>query len=144
LVHTQYDIRLGWLERIMVTPAHHRVHHASNVAYLDQNMGMMLIIWDRLFGTFADEDPAEPVRYGLTTSLANQRPDHIILHEWQNLANDLRKPGALLQKLNYLFAPPGWSHDGSSLTANEMRAQLGKSAVNETMVSHDDPSGVPA
>ena len=139
LVPTQYNIRLGWLDWIMVTPAHHRVHHTSNVAYLDRNMGMMLIIWDKLFGTFADEDPAEPVRYGLTTSLVSQRPDHIILHEWQNLADDLRKPGPLSQKIKYLFAPPGWNHDGSSLTANEMRTQLANPAAKETTVSHDEP-----
>ncbi len=89
-------------------------------------MGVMLIIWDRLFGTFTDEDPAEPVRYGLTISLISQGPAHIILHEWQHLAEDLRKPGPLSQKLKYLFAPPGRSYDGSSLTANEMRAQLRK------------------
>jgi sterol desaturase/sphingolipid hydroxylase (fatty acid hydroxylase superfamily) len=144
LVHTQYNIRLGWLEWIMVTPAHHRVHHASNVVYLDRNMGMMLIIWDRLFGTFADEDPDEPVRYGLTTSLVNQRPDHIILHEWQKLAHDLRKPGPLSQKLNYIFAPPGWSHDGSSLTANEMRAQLTKPAAEASVNEHNEAASVSA
>ncbi len=124
LVHTQYVGKLGWLEWIVVTPSHHRVHHASNIQYLDRNMGMFLIIWDRLFGTFADEDPNEPVRYGLTTNLTSQSPHHIIFHEWIKMVQDLRKPGPLTQKLAYLFQPPGWSHDGSSLTAKQMREEL--------------------
>lgn len=125
LVHTQYVRKLGFLEWIMVTPSHHRVHHASNVRYLDRNMGMCLIIWDRLFGTYAEEVPEDPVRYGLTTNITDQSPVNLVFHEWKKLISDLRKPGTLSQKLHYLFAPPGWSHDGSSLTADEMRQQMG-------------------
>lgn len=124
LVHTQYVGRLGLVEWILVTPSHHRVHHASNTQYLDRNMGMFLIIWDRLFGTFADEDPAEPVRYGLTTNLTSQSPGSLIFHEWVKLGQDLRKPGPLSQKINYVFQPPGWSHDGSSQTAEQLRQEL--------------------
>ncbi|KAB7727094.1 sterol desaturase family protein [Rudanella paleaurantiibacter] len=123
LVHTQYVGKLGFLEWFLVTPSHHRVHHASNLQYLDRNMGMFLIVWDRLFGTFAEEDPAEPVRYGLTTNITDHSPVNLVFHEWKKLADDLRKPGPLTQKLKYLFAPPGWSHDGSSLTAAQMRQQ---------------------
>ena len=69
MVHTQYKIPLPkWYAAIFVTPAHHRVHHASNIPYLDKNMGMVLIIWDRIFGTFQDENLPEPVKYGLNTS----------------------------------------------------------------------------
>jgi sterol desaturase/sphingolipid hydroxylase (fatty acid hydroxylase superfamily) len=124
LVHTQYVDKLGWLEWVLVTPSHHRVHHASNIQYLDRNMGMFLIIWDRLFGTFAEEDPNEPVRYGLTTNITSHSPGNLVFHEWKKLWEDLKKPGSLSQKLDYLFQPPGWSHDGSSLTADQMRAQL--------------------
>jgi sterol desaturase/sphingolipid hydroxylase (fatty acid hydroxylase superfamily) len=124
LVHTQYVGKLGWLEWILVTPSHHRVHHASNIQYLDRNMGMFLIVWDRLFGTFADEDPDEPVRYGLTTNLTSQSPGNLVFHEWGKLIEDLRKPGPLAQKVSYLFQPPGWSHDGSSQTADQLRQEL--------------------
>lgn len=125
LVHTQYNIKLGFLELFMVTPSHHRVHHASNIRYLDRNMGMCLIIWDRLFGTYAEEVPEDPVRYGLTTNITDQSPVNLVFHEWKKLVDDLRKPGTISQKLHYLFAPPGWSHDGSSLTADEMRREMG-------------------
>ncbi|WP_234735983.1 sterol desaturase family protein [Tellurirhabdus bombi] len=125
IIHTQYVGKLGPLEWIFVTPSHHRVHHASNTRYLDRNMGMTLIIWDRLFGTFAEEVPQDPVRYGLTTNVADQSPTNLVFHEWKKLSKDLRKPGPLKQKLKYLFLPPGWSHDGSSVTAEEMRRQEG-------------------
>lgn len=128
MVHTQYVKKLGFLEWFMVTPSHHRVHHASNVRYLDRNMGMCLIIWDRLFGTYAEEVPEDPVRYGLTTNITDQSPVNLVFHEWKKLAFDLRKPITLSQKLHYLFSPPGWSHDGSSLTADEMRQELGLSS----------------
>lgn len=138
LVHTQYIGKLGILEWFMVTPSHHRVHHASNVRYLDRNMGMCLIIWDRLFGTFADEVPEDPVRYGLTTNISDQSPGNLVFHEWKKLGEDLRKPGPVTQKLRYLFEPPGWSHDGSSLTAGEMREVLGLSKNDTRAVKADE------
>ncbi|MGV3561089.1 sterol desaturase family protein [Larkinella arboricola] len=125
IVHTQYVGKLGFLEWFLVTPSHHRVHHASNVRYLDRNMGMTLIIWDRLFGTFAEEVPQDPVRYGLTTNITDQSPANLVFHEWKKLVDDLRIPGPFTQKMKYLLAPPGWSHDGRSQTADEMRQQLG-------------------
>src|SRR4029077_1642445 len=71
-VHTELIHKMGWLEYFLVTPSHHRVHHASNPKYLDRNMGMFLIIWDQLFGTFQAELPDEdyqPKKYGLTKPL---------------------------------------------------------------------------
>lgn len=125
LVHTQYVKKMpAWFEWIFVSPAHHRVHHASNVAYLDKNMGMCLIIWDKLFGTFQAELPNEPVRYGLTKPLDKpNHPYHIVFHEWEAIGRDLRKPLPVLTKLKYLFMPPGWSHDGSSKTAHQLREE---------------------
>lgn len=128
LVHTQYLKKTPrWLGYILVTPAHHRVHHASNIPYLDKNMGMALIIWDRIFGTFADEQEDEVIRYGIVKPLDKpQHPVHIIFHEWQAIGRDLRKPVSFGTKLKYLFMPPGWSHDGSTQTAREMREGLKK------------------
>ncbi len=123
LVHTRYINRMpGWFEAIFVSPSHHRVHHASNVPYLDKNMGMCLIIWDRMFGSFQDELTEEPVKFGLVKPINN--PDHpgkIIFHEWQQIGADLQKPVSFSTKLKYIFMPPGWSHDGSTLTAKQMR-----------------------
>jgi sterol desaturase/sphingolipid hydroxylase (fatty acid hydroxylase superfamily) len=126
LVHTQYINKMPkWFEWFFVSPSHHRVHHASNIIYLDKNMGMCLIIWDKLFGTFQEELPTEPVKYGLTKPLENHyHPAKIVLHEWQNIGKDLQKKISFFTKLKYLFMPPGWSHDGSSKTAKEMRAEI--------------------
>lgn len=64
-IHTQHIERMGWLEKIIITPSHHRVHHGQNDCYIDKNHGGVFIVWDKLFGTFAEE--VEPVRYGVTT-----------------------------------------------------------------------------
>lgn len=131
LVHTKsIKGQMGWWGKVFVTPSHHRVHHASNVRYLDKNLGMVLIIWDKLFGTFEAEDPHyEPIRYGLTKNVENRGPVNIIFHEWKGIFRDLfieKKNLPLLTRLQYVFKPPGWSHDGSSLTSREMRENAKK------------------
>jgi sterol desaturase/sphingolipid hydroxylase (fatty acid hydroxylase superfamily) len=127
LVHTEHVGKLHWLvEYFLVTPSHHRVHHASNVKYLDRNLGMFLIIWDRLFGTFQKEEDEleyEPLRYGLTKNLTNPNAFTLVFHEWFAIAQDLRTKGSLKDKIWYLIGPPGWSHDGSTLTSDQLRAQ---------------------
>ena len=126
LVHTQFVQKMpAWFEVFFVSPSHHRVHHASNIIYLDKNMGMCLIIWDKIFGTFQAELPNEPVQYGLTKPL--EKPFHatnIVLHEWQQIGKDMQRKTTLINKLKYLIMPPGWSHDGSSKTAIELRKNL--------------------
>ena len=128
LVHTQSIKKMpAWVEYIFVTPSHHRVHHASNIPYLDKNMGMVLIVWDRLFGTFAEEMSEEPPVYGLTKSLDKpNHPVHIITHEWEAIGKDLRKKASLKDKMGYIFNPPGWSHDGSTHTSKELQREYWK------------------
>ncbi|NHA02455.1 sterol desaturase family protein [Mucilaginibacter sp. HC2] len=124
IVHTQYKVSLPkWYGWLFVTPAHHRVHHASNIPYLDKNMGMVLIIWDRLFGTFRDEDLPEPVKYGLTKQPEDMGPVNIIFHEWKALIHDVKIAPGFKNKLGYLLNPPGWSHDGSSQTARVLQRE---------------------
>ena len=126
LVHTRYIKKMPqWFEAVFVSPSHHRVHHASNIRYLDKNMGMVLIIWDRLFGTFQEEIDEDPIRYGLTKPLEDpHHPGKIIFHEWQKLASDLRQNLPVITKIKYLIMPPGWSHDGSTKTARQLRKEL--------------------
>jgi sterol desaturase/sphingolipid hydroxylase (fatty acid hydroxylase superfamily) len=125
LVHTQTIGKLGFLEYFLVTPSHHRVHHGSNVRYLDKNMGMLLIIWDKLFGTFQAEEENDPVKYGLTSNIKTYNPITMVFHEWKNMFSDLRKKKCSpLQKLGYIFGPPGWSHDGSTKTSKQLREEL--------------------
>ncbi|MFA6082821.1 sterol desaturase family protein [Mucilaginibacter sp.] len=124
LVHTQYQIPLPkWYALIFVTPSHHRVHHASNIPYLDKNMGMVLILWDRMFGTFYEEDPAEPVKYGLTHQPEDTGPVNILFHEWKALLHDVKHAPGISNKIKYFIKPPGWSHDGSTQTARAMQRE---------------------
>jgi sterol desaturase/sphingolipid hydroxylase (fatty acid hydroxylase superfamily) len=123
LVHTQAIKKMPrWFELFFVSPSHHRVHHASNAIYIDKNMGMCLIIWDKLFGTFQEEMPEHPVKYGLVKQV--DKPFNlvkIVVHEWQAIGGDLRRKLPLGTKLKYLLQPPGWSHDGSTKTSKQLR-----------------------
>ena len=121
IVHTEYVSKLGWLEYIFVTPSHHRVHHASNVQYLDKNMGMCLIIWDRIFGTFQEELETVPPVYGLTKPIENTTLANTVLHEWKEIGKDFKQKTDIRTKLNYLIKAPGWSPDGSRLTTKDLQ-----------------------
>jgi sterol desaturase/sphingolipid hydroxylase (fatty acid hydroxylase superfamily) len=127
-VHTETINKLGILEYVFVTPSHHRVHHASNPLYLDRNMGMVLIVWDKLFGTFQkelSEEEYEPIRYGLTKPLEDASLSNIILHEWRNLWRDLQRADiGMNEKIGYMLRPPGWSHDGSQQTSEQLRKEM--------------------
>ncbi|MEO7209943.1 MAG: sterol desaturase family protein [Chitinophagaceae bacterium] len=135
-VHTEFIKKMGPLEYIFVTPSHHRVHHANNPKYLDKNMGMFLIFWDKLFGTFQPELPEEeyqPIIYGLTKNIENKNAVNIVFHEWKQMAKDVRIKGlSWKQRWNYVFGPPGWSHDGNRKTSVMMREEEnGKFSVEE-------------
>ncbi len=104
-LHTAFGIRLGPLERVLNTPAHHRVHHASNEACLDRNYGATLIVFDRLFGTFAAAPP-EPLRFGLKGREPSLNPFVIALGEWVRLFADVRLAKGVRGKLAVLFGPP--------------------------------------
>ncbi|WP_316817776.1 sterol desaturase family protein [Pedobacter nyackensis] len=128
LVHTQTIGKLHPLfEYIFVTPSHHRVHHASNLRYLDKNMGMVLILWDRMFGTFQPEIKEEKIVYGLTKQPEDTGAVNIIFHEFKALLADVKRAPKLTDKIKYFLYPPGWSHDGSTQTARVMQRQLLKS-----------------
>jgi sterol desaturase/sphingolipid hydroxylase (fatty acid hydroxylase superfamily) len=120
-IHTELVRELGPLEWVLNTPAHHRVHHATNPGYLDRNHGGILIVWDRLFGTFAAEQVAEPARYGITKNLNTFNLWIIGFHEWSAMFRDAVRARGIHNKLAYVFAPPGWSPDGSTLTAKQIR-----------------------
>lgn len=143
-VHTEMINKMGWLEYILVTPSHHRVHHASNPKYLDKNMGMFLIVWDKLLGTFQAELPGEiyqPIKYGLTKTIDNANGVTIIFHEWQQMWKDIFQKGlSFKQRMGYLLGPPGWSHDGSRMTSEELRAEEdGETGAAEEILSEPQP-----
>ena len=121
-LHTEAIDRLGPLELVLNTPSHHRVHHGKNVRYLDRNHAGIFIVWDRLFGTYEPE--GERVVYGLTKDIHTYNLVTIGFHELAAIARDVRRAPTLHAKLGYLLAPPGWSHDGSTLTAGQLRKRL--------------------
>lgn len=121
-LHTESVGRLGPLEHVLNTPSHHRVHHGKNVRYLDRNHAGIFIIWDKLFGTFEPE--GERVVYGLTKDIHTFNPLRIAFHEVAAIAKDVARAPGLRAKLGYLVAPPGWSHDGSTKTARQLRDEL--------------------
>ncbi len=128
------------IEFIFNTPSHHRVHHATNPRYLDANYAGTLIVWDRMFGTFVEELPEDMPRYGIVKNVGTFNPVRVAFHEWVGMFKDVFSSGLTLrQRLMYMIAPPGWSHDGSRKTSEDLKAdyvrlnpsQAGKAGLPE-------------
>jgi len=137
-LHTELVPRLGWLEYGLNTPSHHRVHHGANDVYLDRNFGGVLIVFDRLFGTFVEENPAEPPRYGLVNRLSSYNPAYIAIHEWLAMARDVARARSWRERLGYVFGPPGWAPDrsaarsGSQISVSSPSAGVSPRSFSET------------
>jgi sterol desaturase/sphingolipid hydroxylase (fatty acid hydroxylase superfamily) len=117
-IHTETIERMGVLEEVLNTPSHHRAHHGSNRQYLDRNHAGILIIWDRLFGTFERE--REKVVYGLTTNINTFNPLRIATHEYGTIARDVAQATNWRERLNLVFRGPGWKPaDGNGLTTED-------------------------
>jgi len=105
-IHTELIRKLpAWVEYVWVTPSHHRVHHGQNARYLDKNYGASLILWDRLFGTFQEEDE-KPV-YGITKPLHSFNPVYLNFHEWIDLCRDVRRAGSFKKAIRLLIGRTG-------------------------------------
>jgi sterol desaturase/sphingolipid hydroxylase (fatty acid hydroxylase superfamily) len=107
-IHVTWIPKLGWLEWVLNTPSAHRVHHGANPEYLDCNYGGVLIIFDRLFGTYVAERDDLPPRYGLVKPLRSYNPLRVEFNEWLGLLKDLRRSRSIQDVLGCLFMPPGW------------------------------------
>jgi sterol desaturase/sphingolipid hydroxylase (fatty acid hydroxylase superfamily) len=105
-VHTEVIDRIGPAESVLNSPSHHRVHHGSNRRYLDRNHGGILIVWDRLFGTFEPED--EPVQYGLTRNVDTFNPLRVATHEYRDLLADVARSRTWREQFSHLLRAPGW------------------------------------
>ncbi|GAB3015697.1 hypothetical protein GCM10027051_19570 [Niabella terrae] len=128
--HILKDGRLGFLQKILLTPSHHRVHHARNPLYMDTNFCNLLNIWDRLFKTYQDEDRAIKIEYGITRQMNPNSLWDAYFGEIICLAKDVARAPGIRNKLLYIFMPPGWSHDGKHKTAKIAREQyLGQQAA---------------
>ena len=120
-LHAEWVPRLGWLEVVLNTPSHHRVHHATNARYLDANYAGVFIVWDKMFGSFVPEDENEKPRYGIVKNLATFNPFKVAFHEFIGIAKDLKSARSLREVVGYIFAPPGWSPDGSRETSDSIK-----------------------
>ncbi|RCW92488.1 sterol desaturase family protein [Winogradskyella arenosi] len=132
-LHTQYIKKMGFIEKILNTHTMHQVHHARNLEYMDKNHGGFLNVFDRIFGTWKELDESIDIEYGVSTPPNSYNIFVILTHEYKNIWEDMKKSRNLYHKWMYVFGPPGWSHDGSTLTVKQMRRQLAYEAQNEKL-----------
>lgn len=133
-IHTELVRDMGPLEWVLNTPSHHRVHHASNPQYLDKNHGGWLIIWDRLFGSFAKEE--EACVYGLTKNIQTYNPVRIAFHEWADIIGDILTAKSWNERWNFVFGRPGWKYERANYEREG--AQVASSVRSKQVV----PSGI--
>ena len=119
--HILKDGRLGRLQRWILTPSHHRVHHSRNPLYIDTNFCNLLNIWDRVFGTLQHEQMAVPPEYGITRKVNAGNFLDIYFGELVLLGRDVRRAPGVVNKVRYVVMPPGWSHTGDHKTATGLR-----------------------
>lgn len=134
-IHTETIDRMPkWFEAVFNTPSHHRVHHSTNPRYLDANFAGILIIWDKIFGTFVEEREDDPCRYGVVTPIETYNPIKIAFAELLQILRDAGQGGLTLrQRLGYVFGPPGYSHDGSRKMSVDLK--------REYLKAHPDSAG---
>jgi len=124
---TMKNARLGFLEKFILTPSHHRVHHGRNHLYMDTNFCSIINVWDIVFGTYQEEKEEIPVDYGITRPMDSTNFVDVYFGEIISLWHDVIAAPGLKNKIAYIFMPPGWSHTGEFETAKMLRNQ----ALNE-------------
>ncbi len=131
-IHTDTVRSIGPMEPALNTPSHHRVHHGSNKRYLDRNHGGILIIWDKLFGTFQRELPKEdPVVYGLTRNIKSHNLATVSVHEYRDMFRDVGRSTNWRDRLGFVLRGPGWAYDRrDELDAEEFAAAVETSATD--------------
>jgi sterol desaturase/sphingolipid hydroxylase (fatty acid hydroxylase superfamily) len=120
-IHTDTIRRIGPGEEVLNTPSHHRVHHGSNPEYLDRNHGSILIIWDRLLGTFQREE--KPVVYGLTKNINTYNPVKIATHEYRDMFDDVAGSTSWRERLSFVLRGPGWAYERRAQKAGDQSGQ---------------------
>tara|TARA_R110002167_G_scaffold31099_2_gene102510 strand:- start:2175 stop:3164 length:990 start_codon:yes stop_codon:yes gene_type:complete len=124
------DARFGFLNKTILTPSHHRVHHARNPLYMDTNFCNLLNIWDRIFGTYQEEQQSVKPDYGITRKMDSGNFMDVYFGEIVALAKDIAHAPGLKNKVAYLFMPPGWSHTGMHQTSRKVRAEYFKNLTD--------------
>ncbi len=118
-IHSTLIPRLHpWIEAVMNTPQHHRVHHACNAAYIDKNYAGVFIIWDRWLGTWVEEQPDTPIKYGIYPSYTTRSLWLSWMHEYLSMLRDIMQPGSWRQRLRHLWMPPAWQRSDPTSPAS--------------------------
>lgn len=143
--HMLKDGRLGRVGRFILTPSHHRVHHARNPLYMDTNFCNLLNIWDKVFGTYQDEKRSVPIEYGITRPMKKNSFLDAYFGEFVALARDIYRAPGLKNKMLYIIMPPGWSHTGEHKTAKVVREEFFKKAkLHEPQQDAQEPASNPS
>ena len=122
---------MGFIEKFMNTHTMHQVHHAQNLEYMDKNHGGFLNIFDKMFGTWKELDENIDIKYGVTHPPNSYNPLVILTHEYKDIWNDMKKSKNWYHKFMYAFGPPGWSHDGSTLTIKQQQKLMEQQKLKE-------------
>lgn len=134
-LHTKYIPKLGFIEKFINTHTMHQVHHAKNIEYMDKNHGGILNIFDRIFGTWKELDENIDIEYGVTTPPNSYNIWVILTHEYKNIWEDMKKSKNWWHKFMYAFGPPGWSHDGSTLTIKQIRDAMKEENIKTQLIN---------
>lgn len=135
-IHTELVPKLGWFDRVFASPSNHRAHHAVNDRYLDRNYGGVLILWDRLFGTFVEEDDADPVVYGTRAPLRSFKPLWANVEVYASLWRDTVRTAHWRDRIRLWFGKPGWR-------PADVQASDPKPAFDITRSEYDPPASRP-
>jgi len=134
-IHTETINKMpAWFEAVFNTPSHHRVHHGSDLIYLDKNYAGTLIIWDKIFKTYQPEKFTP--KYGLTKKLNTSNPFVIAFHEWIYMFRDLKKSKNFSECLHHVFNAPGWSKNGETKTTKQLRAATERNKIKKQLKLH--------
>lgn len=118
-LHSVYISKLKYIDILFNTHTMHQVHHAKNIEYMDKNHGGFLNIFDKIFGSWKELDENIAIQYGVTHAPNSHNPWVILTHEYKDIWNDTKKSSNWIHKFMYVFGPPGWSHDGSTISVKE-------------------------
>lgn len=139
-LHSTYVPKMGFIEKIFNTHTMHQAHHAQNVEYLDKNHGGFLNFFDKMFGTWIELDDTIDVKYGVIHAPNSNNPMVILTHEFKDIWNDMKKSPKIGHKLMYIFGPPGWSHDGSTMTVKQQQRLFKKQQNENPKVAFSRPN----
>ncbi|WP_373519694.1 sterol desaturase family protein [Pricia sp.] len=139
-LHSKYVPKMGWVEKIFNTHTMHQVHHSQNVEYLDKNHGGFLNFFDKIFGTWKELDDDVEVKFGVIHAPKSYNPIVILTHEFKDIWTDVKKADKFWHKFMYIFGPPGWSPDGTTLTVKQQQRLFREQKAKNPGMAYSRPN----